>query len=98
MCSLLEDSILLLRGIDVHVNYLVVHSAWDVGRVVAESRLEMKMIQKIAFEGGGVGKDHLLSASSSHASIYFTGHIDPVLDHVLGWSFLVIDFVHDFWV
>ena len=95
MCVLLVGSIPLLRHIDVHVNHLVVHSAWGIGGVEMESGLEVKAIQKITPEGGGVGHDHLLSVSSSHVSIYFTGCIDPILDCVFGWSFLIIDFIHD---
>ena len=60
--------------------------------------LEVEAVQKITFEGGGIGKDCLLGTSSPHASIYFAGHVNPVLDCVLGWSFLVIDLVHDPWV
>ena len=60
--------------------------------------LEMEAIQKIAPEGSGVGEDHLLSTSGSHTSIYFASCINPILDRVFAWSFLVIDFVHDFQV
>ena len=44
MHPFLAGSILLPRGIDVHVYYLVVHSACGIGGVIAESGLEVEMI------------------------------------------------------
>ena len=96
--TLLAVSIPLSKHIDVHVDYLVVHSAWGIGGVVAESGLEMKAIKEITPKGGRIGEDCFLSTLSSHVPIYFTGRVDPILDRILGWSFLVIDFIHDLWI
>ena len=56
----------------------------------------MEAIKEVAFEVGGTGEEGSLSIARSHAAIYFTGHVDPVLDCVLRQSFSVIDFVQDF--
>ena len=69
-----------------------------IREVIARSRLKVEAVEKVASEGGGVGKDRLLSVSSSHMFIYFTGCVNLVLDCVLWQGFLVIDFIHDFQV
>ena len=95
MCVLLVGSIPLLRHIDVHVNHLVVHSAWGIGGVVVGSGLEVKAVEEIASKGGRVGEDYLLSISGSHVPIYFAGRVNLVLNGVFQRCFLIIDFVHD---
>ena len=86
---------LLPRGVDVHIDDLIIHSSRGVGGVVAGSGAEVEAIKEITFEVGGAGKEGLLSTAGSHVAVYFTGHIDPVLYRVFRRSFSVVDFVQD---
>ena len=98
MCSLILAVHLLPRGVNVHVDDLVIHSARGVGRVVMGSGAEVEAIKEITFEVCRAGEEGLLSASGSHAAIYFTGHVDPVLNCTLRRGFTVVDFVQDLWI
>ena len=95
VCPFLANSVSLSRDVDVHVYHLVIHSLESVGGVVSGSGLEVKAVEEITSEGGGVGKDHLLSTPSSHALIHFTGHVNPVLDGIFWRRLLIVNLVHD---
>ena len=84
---------LLPRSVDVHIDCLVIHPSRGVGGIVAGSRAKVEAVEEVAFEVCGAGEEGLLSTASSHAAIYFTGHIDPILDGVFWWCFLVVDLV-----